>query len=220
MNDFTCPFCDHVFPVNRYYTYTDIGASFINSSQAHDKTYSLRVRFYKCPHCGIISSFVDYHGSQLPERTIPIYPISAAKQFPDYIPEQIRSDYEEACAIATLSPKASATLSRRCLQGMIRDFWDVSGKKNLYQEIDEIKTKVPPATWKAINSLRQLGNIGAHMESDINQIVDIDPGEADKIIRLIEYLLKEWYIQKHEADQLLNDITDINDEKQSQKQSD
>ena len=58
--------------------------------------------------------------------------------YPDYIPEQVRQDYEEACKIVSLSPKASATLSRRCLQGMIRDFHNVK-KKNLVDEINAIQ---------------------------------------------------------------------------------
>ena len=50
-------------------------------------------------------------------------PPSQAKTFPTYIPQAIRDDYREACLILDLSPKASATLARRCLQGMLRDFW-------------------------------------------------------------------------------------------------
>lgn len=218
MNDFICPFCDHAIPITNGLTFSSDTVYFYDYSHRVETDYSLNVRFYNCPHCGKISSFVDYSGEKLPKATIPIYPISTAKQFPEYIPERIRADYEEACAIASLSPKASATLARRCLQGMIRDFWEITGKRNLFSEIDAISGMVPPATWDAIDSLRQLGNIGAHMESDINCIVDIDPGEADKILRLIEYLLKEWYIQRHDANKLLSDITDINEEKQSQRQ--
>ena len=51
-----------------------------------------------------------------------IYPSASYKNFPDYIPAAILEDYREACLIRDLSPKASATLSRRCIQGMIRDF--------------------------------------------------------------------------------------------------
>lgn len=72
------------------------------------------------------------------------------------------------------SPKASATLSRRCIQGMIRDRWEVK-ESTLFHEIDAIKDKIDPRTWAAINSVRQIGNIGAHMEKDIDLIVEIDP---------------------------------------------
>ena len=99
--------------------------------------------------------------------------------------------------IADLSPKASATLSRRCLQGIIRDFWQVKPGR-LVDEIEAIKQKVDAATWVAIDSVRKLGNIGAHMEKDINVIVDVDPKEASLLVELVETLLREWYVAREE----------------------
>lgn len=128
-----------------------------------------------------------------------------AKPFPDYIPAAILQDYNEACAIAKLSPKASATLSRRCLQGMIRDFWGVT-KPNLFEEIKALEGKTDPATWEAIDSVRKIGNIGAHMEKDINVIVDVDPEESEMLIWLIELLMKEWYVHRHERQQQMQKI--------------
>lgn len=124
-----------------------------------------------------------------------LLPTSSAKVLPDYIPVMIREDYEEACAILGLSAKASATLARRCLQGMIRNFWQVNGT-NLYQEIEAIKSLIDPSVWDDINAVREIGNIGAHMEKDINLIVDIDEGEAKLLIELIENLIEEWYINR------------------------
>jgi uncharacterized protein DUF4145 len=111
-----------------------------------------------------------------------LIPPSMAKPFPLYIPKQILQDYEEACRIVDASPKASATLSRRCLQGMIRDFWKIN-KPNLKQEIDELNDRIDEETWKAIDAIRTIGNIGAHMEKDVNVIVDIEPGKAGGLIR-------------------------------------
>ena len=51
----------------------------------------------------------------------PLLPESAAKPQPAFIPVPLREDYREACRVRDLSPKAAATLARRCLQGMIRD---------------------------------------------------------------------------------------------------
>jgi len=48
--------------------------------------------------------------------------------------------------------------------------------------------------------VRSIGNIGAHMEKDINLIVDVEPNEADLLVRLIEVLLDEWYIRRHERE--------------------
>lgn len=119
------------------------------------------------------------------------------KQFPDYIPETIREDYEEACKIKDLSPKSSATLARRALQGMIRDFWGISGK-SLYDEINQIKDKVDSDTFDAIDAVRKIGNIGAHMEKDVNVIIDIEPSEAELLINLIEELIEDWYIAREQ----------------------
>jgi len=126
-----------------------------------------------------------------------LIPPSASKHFPDYVPQAIREDYGEACLIRDLSPKASATLSRRCLQGILRDFWKVKPGR-LVDEIEQVKDKIDPITWDAIEAVRKLGNIGAHMEKDINVIVDVDPEEATLLIGLVETLLKEWYVAREE----------------------
>jgi hypothetical protein len=126
-----------------------------------------------------------------------LIPPSASKHFPDYVPQAIREDYGEACLIRDLSPKASATLSRRCLQGILRDFWQVKPGR-LVEEIEEVQSLIDPLTWDAIEAVRKLGNIGAHMEKDINVIVDVDPEEAALLIGLVETLLKEWYVARAE----------------------
>lgn len=176
----------------------------------------LKISFYECPNCGQYTIFADGIGSRVQDVHVPIRPISSAKQFPLYIPEAIRQDYEEACAIVTLSPKASATLSRRCLQGMIRDFWDIK-ESNLSKAIEQLEGKIPVPQWNVINGVRRIGNIGAHMEKDINLIIDIDPDEAQKLIKLIEHLLEQWYINLHEQELLYADIIGIDKTKQSER---
>ena len=68
------------------------------------------------------------------------------------------------------------------------------------EEIEAIKGNTDPLTWDAIDAVRKIGNIGAHMEKDINIIVDVDPDEAQLLIELIEILVKEWYIAKHQRE--------------------
>jgi hypothetical protein len=143
-------------------------------------------------------------------------PNSFAKVFPEYIPKAIIQDYEEACAIIEQSPKASATLARRCLQGMIRDFWKVKSS-TLYKEIEGIKDKVDPLTWKSIDATRKIGNIGAHMEKDINLIIEVGPKESHALITLIEVLIKDWYISRHERELMFKSIVDTGEEKTKAK---
>lgn len=132
-----------------------------------------------------------------PIKSWRLQPESTAKPLPPYIPEAIVTEYTEACRIFDLSPKASATLSRRCLQGMIRDFWSVKPAR-LIDEIKAIEDRVDPLTWEAIDSVRKVGNVGAHMEKDINVIVDVEAGEAELLIELIETLSSEWYVNREE----------------------
>lgn len=144
-------------------------------------------------------------------------PQSQAKIYPDYIPKVLRTDYEEACLIRDLSPKASATLARRCLQGMIRDFFKVS-KNTLKQEIDAISDQVDEQTLNAINAVRNVGNIGAHMERDINVIIDVDAGETQLLIELIEILFKEWYINRHERELRMQKVIALAESKKEIKE--
>jgi hypothetical protein len=148
-----------------------------------------------------------------------LIPPSRAKVFPTYVPQQIVDDYNEACLICDLSAKASATLSRRCLQGIIRDFWKVKVGR-LFDEIEQIKDKVDPLTWDAIESVRKVGNIGAHMEKDINVIVDVEPNEANLLIDLIEMLLREWYVATEERKSRLSALKAVADSKGTQKKKD
>lgn len=148
-------------------------------------------------------------------------PRSKAKPQPNYIPRPLVADYEEACLIRDLSPKASATLARRCIQGMIRDFCKIS-KGRLVDEIEELRRRVNEGaapsgvtedTVEAIDHVRSVGNIGAHMEKDIDLIVDVDPGEAEALIQLIEMLFDEWYVARHRRAERLARVKTIAVEK-------
>lgn len=222
MASYKCPFCSNIMAVDAG-TYAERFAAFTvqhHASNGYTLTdpadSCISIDFYKCPNCGQYTITTKGIGNDVKDVNVPIRPISSARQFPKYIPEAIRQDYEEACAIINLSPKASATLSRRCLQGMIRDFWGIS-KSRLIDEINELQNKIPAQQWKVIDGIRRIGNIGAHMEKDINLIVDIDPDEAQKLIKLIEHLLEQWYINRHEQELLYTDIIGIDKTKQSER---
>lgn len=222
MASYTCPFCNssmslHEGTLRQYHPcFTGPnGIAFTN----HIPRETIEVSFYKCPNCEKISIVLKGIGSDVKNILLPVWPTSLAKQFPDYVPQQIRQDYEEAYAIANISPKASATLSRRCLQGMIRDFWQIN-RNNLAKAIEELESKVSYSQWKAIDSVRKVGNIGAHMENDINLIVDIDPIEAHILLTLIEILVRDWYISRHDDEELYTTIQQISDNKQNQRHPD
>ena len=227
MSSYNCPFCGITLPVTddthhvSYPSFShEIGHGFnMNGGGYFTTTDCISIDMYKCPECENISVIASSLGKgfKKPFRVL-VNPTSSAKNFPEYIPKAIRDDYEEAYSIVNLSPKASATLSRRCLQGMIRDFWNIH-KKRLIDEINELQSLIPATQWNAINALRKVGNIGAHMEQDVNTIVDVDSDEAEKLLKLIELLIDKWYIARHDEELLLSDITTIADNKMFQKKS-
>lgn len=188
-------------------------STFVVCPNPECKKFSLHLLLYKGRMVQGRGYFTaDYH----PISYWSLVPASDAKVYPDYVPKPIRDDYMEACLIHGLSPRASATLSRRCLQGMIRDFYGVA-KANLYLEIEEIKDKVAPLTWDAISAVRGVGNIGAHMEKDINVIVDVEPREAAMLTGLIEILMDDWYITRHERQKRVEGIVGIGEAKKLAK---
>ena len=170
----------------------------------------------------------DYAANPIFERQI--VPDSSAKMQPDFIPKPLVEDYVEACRIRDLSPKAAATLVRRCLQGMIRDFAKIKDR-TLNAEIDRLRKAVGDGTApqgvtdetvEAIDHVRKVGNIGAHMEHDINHIIDVGEGEADALISLVEMLFDEWYVARKRREDRLAKIAGIataKDELKAQQRS-
>ncbi len=213
-----CPYCKHHSTVGRSNTSNHVN-DFYNSNK-HDKRLRIDVDTVVCPNPNCKEYTIDvelrFYDTVDLIHSWKLKPQSSAKPLPDYIPQAIEEDYEEACLILNLSPKASATLARRCLQGMIRDFWNVK-PQNLFQEIESIKDKVEPDTWAAIDVVRKVGNIGAHMEKDINQIVEVDENEAGLLIGLIEMLIEEWYIIRYERQQRLAQIKQLGQDKDVQR---
>jgi hypothetical protein len=218
--NWACPYCSTKTTINNEnYTVRENDMTIDNSEGYR----LLRAEWIVCPNeeCKRITLTAilydyDWNNSQWEKKEIiktwRLLPGSYAKSFPEYIPKPLRKDYEEATSIIDLSPKASATLSRRCLQGIIRDFWKVS-KHRLIDEINAIEDKVDPLTWKSIDAVRKVGNIGAHMEKDINLIIDVEPEEAFLLIQLIELLFEEWYIHRYERELKLNAIVNLSTKK-------
>jgi hypothetical protein len=223
--NWTCPFCNRPTTIIAE-NYQSNNITFLKDN-ADQKNYVFTNSFVLCPNtdCNRFTYNVSMHTTKYNGtkyalidfvKKWSLIPSSLAMVLPVYIPQPIVDDYNEACLIRDLSPKASATLARRCLQGMIRDFWQIS-KKSLFDEIDSIKDKVDPITWDAIDAVRKIGNIGAHMGKDINVIVDVETDEAQLLIGLIETLIDEWYVSTHNREQRMNALVALAQSKEDIK---
>ena len=135
-------------------------------------------------------------------------PRSRERAQPYYIPEDVCEAYRQACFLTEVSPKASATLARSCLQIMIRDFWSLTRQKqgNLASELDHIYPKLAPETVASIDAVRQAGRIDDHFQEDTDRLVDADSGEARLLIALTEVLFVDWYTARRERQDRSDDL--------------
>ncbi len=147
-----------------------------------------------------------YTGRQL--ASWDLVPPSRARSFPAAIPAPVIEDYREACLTLEQSPKVAATLARRCLSAMLRDYWRVQ-PGSLSDEFRQIKGAADPLTWEAVESVRGTGSIGARMEIEGAQVLETEPGEARLLVGLIETLLQDWYVGREARQRRLEDIRQI-----------
>jgi len=183
-----------------------------------------------CPHCGIAFHW-NWHSSGLgfagwvsyvafcPACNRPIleltdnqnerfraYPTNTfRKPAPDEVPSRIKEDYEEACRVLPISAKASATLSHRCLQGLLRE--QGYTQKNLVDQITALlgetdpKKYLPSVLHDTVDHIRNFGNFSAHPITDQTtlQVISVDPGEAEWCLDILEEMFDHYYVKPTQA---------------------
>ena len=85
----------------------------------------------------------------------------------------------------------------------------------MIDEINALEDKVDEKTWEAIKAVKYFGNIGAHMEKDIDPIIPVDPDEAQLLINMIEQLFEDWYVRRHQREQRMGLIVEKAEEKKA-----
>jgi len=121
---------------------------------------------------------------------------------PGEVPEGVAEDYNEAVAVLDDSPKASAALSRRCLQALLREKGGTKSK-DLSGQIDEVLGKLPRPIAEEVDAVRHIGNFSAHAikSQSTGEIVPVEPGEAEWTLDVLDALFDWYYVQpkKQEA---------------------
>ncbi len=164
--------------------------------------------FYICPACTkyivwLIDSAPNLQAAQLmlsnPQILKMVYPkgISRSPLSPE-VTGSIAEDYNEACLVLADSPKASAALSRRCLQTLLREKAGIT-HENLSVAIQEVldSKAIPIHLAKSIDAVRNIGNFAAHPNKSTSsgEIVDVEPGEAEWTLDVVESLI-DFYIEQ------------------------
>lgn len=121
---------------------------------------------------------------------------------PPEVPKSIAEDYNEACLVLADSPKASAALSRRCLQAILREHAKVK-PQDLSREIDEVlaSKQLPTHLADDIDAIRNYGKFAAHpiKSTSSGEIVPVEPGEAEWQLDVLVLLFDFYFVGPAES---------------------
>lgn len=123
---------------------------------------------------------------------------------PYEVPKDIADDYLEACLVLNDSLKASAALSRRALQLLLRKVANVK-KGNLANEIQQVldSKQLPSYLSESIDAIRNIGNFAAHplKSTSTGEIIDVERGEAEWNLEVLEMLFDFYFVQPERTKQ-------------------
>ena len=117
---------------------------------------------------------------------------------PQEVPETFASDYREAAAVLADSTEASAALSRRCLQHLIREKAGIK-RSDLAKEIDALisSNALPSHLAEAVDAIRNIGNFAAHpiKTTATGEVLPVEPGEAEWTLDVLDGLFDFYFVQ-------------------------
>jgi hypothetical protein len=192
-----CPHCLIAFHENREDFQLD-----------EDRTSRWKLFRQTCPECGkfIFSLQEEYSRYRASgrncyrnKRSFLCYPKAPSRTpLPEEVPDEYSKDYSEACLTLADSPKASAALSRRCLQHLLREKAGIK-KGNLADEIQQVLDTAKPPSYllESLDAIRNIGNFAAHpiKSTASGEIIDVEPGEAEWNLDVLESLFDHFFVQ-------------------------
>jgi len=159
-------------------------------SEGQDHWY---VIYESCPDCHKAIIWLEYGNKKILVNPKAISRSPVSKE----VDPKFANDYIESCLVLSDSPKASAALSRRCLQNILREKAKVT-PADLSIEIDEVinSGKLPTHLSDALDAVRNIGNFGAHpiKSRSTGEVVDVEPGEAEWNLEILEGLFDFYFV--------------------------
>jgi hypothetical protein len=196
-----CPHCTIHFH-NNWVENTFVRNDYPLTESLHAEKAYWNYRSAYCPECKRVSIEITLKNNQtsLPKWSL-IYPRGANRgPVPTEVPEGIARDYTEACDVLPISAKASAALSRRCLQNILHSAGYKA--KDLAKEIDLLLNEADPRKAlthqlrETVDAIRNFGNFSAHPIDDRTtlQVIEVEPHEAEWCLEVIENLFEHFYV--------------------------
>jgi len=150
--------------------------------------YEMLIQYSQCPEC--LKFLIA--GEQTTENVTvehQLWPLTTLRNpVPLQVPPHIAQDYNEAALILWLSPKASAALSRRCLQIVLREK-GATKSKDLNDQINEVLLSLPSHIAQNLDTIRVVGNFAAH------PITSQVTGEAEWNLDVLDALFDFYYVR-------------------------
>lgn len=208
----TCPYCAKaIHPA-------DPDGPFGRGTGSHRMWYSdpkgqHSVRVALCPSCRgvfLLHDDIERRPTDVPGEVSAITTnefvllprVSARPHVDATVPEPYARLYNEAALIVTDSPRASAMLTRRCLQHLLREEAHVPDLPNLYKEIEWTieHAGLPDYITDSLHEPRVVGNMGAHpTKSGEGEYIEVKAGEAEWMLDVLDSLFEFYFIAKARA---------------------
>lgn len=150
-----------------------------------------------CPACGgLIAEWQEHRSGGVSVRS-PALPRNATRPLPPEVEPRFARDFAEAVAVSADSPKASAALSRRLLQDVLREQASVN-PSTLNDEIQEVldSNALPSHLGENLDAVRVVGNFAAHPIKSTNtgEVVEVEDGEAEWLLDVLEGLFDFYFV--------------------------
>ncbi|NPV21479.1 DUF4145 domain-containing protein [Bradyrhizobium aeschynomenes] len=196
-----CPHCTVNFHDNWVESYFERGNYHVIETLDEKKLYWFYRTTY-CPECKRVVIEVSQRDSKASAaQWRQIYPTGASRgPVSPEVPKDIAADYLEACNVLPISAKASAALSRRCLQSILHQAGyrarDLAKELDLLLSEPDPRKAIPHQLRETVDAIRHFGNFSAHPIDDKTtlQIIDVEPHEAEWCLEVIEDLFLHFYV--------------------------
>jgi hypothetical protein len=158
-----------------------------------------------CPECGklvigasTVKPFQNYERLWKPGESgfLLLYPRASSRgPVPPEVTDPYAKYYQEAALVLNDSPMASAALSRRLLQLLLRDKAGVK-KGKLEDEIEAALPSLPPYL-QDLHDIREIGNFAAHPNKNTNtgEVIDVEEGEAEWLLDILDKLFDFYFVE-------------------------
>ena len=170
------------------------GRPFFDADSNHTPHYFRNVSVSRCYNCSDLTLWIN-NGIAWPERG------EAPFASPD-LPEDLRTDYDEASTILTLSPRGAAALLRLAIQKLCKHLGEKG--KNLDDDIASlVKKGLDPRVQKALDVVRVIGNNSVHPgQMDLRD----DRATAEKLFGMINLIVDIMITQPKHLEEMFNSL--------------